>query len=77
MRAALSLFLLPLTLATAATLADFPQCATSCFINAVASSPCGVSDSYCQCTKGAASIRADAIACLCTSTCTATDLMST
>lgn len=57
-------------------ISDLPQCALSCFTTAIASSSCGLSDNYCQCTSGAQQIRADTISCLCESACTATELMS-
>ena len=62
--------------AAQAGIGDLPQCALSCFTTAIASSSCGLSDNYCQCTSGAQQIRSDTIACLCESTCTATELMS-
>ena len=58
------------------TLQDFPECAMSCFLTATAASDCGLTDQYCQCTTGLEAIQKSAIACLCTSDCMATDLMS-
>jgi hypothetical protein len=58
-------------------LADVPQCALECFTSTVMKTDCALTDFYCQCGKEAEFITKTTLECLCTSTCTTSDLTST
>ena len=61
----------------AAQISAIPQCALSCFGDAIAKTSCGL-NTYCQCTSGAKVIQSSVIKCLCdTNPCSASELVRT
>ncbi|GAB7359738.1 hypothetical protein MBLNU230_g6912t1 [Neophaeotheca triangularis] len=49
--------------------AELPECALQCFISAIGETDCDLTDSYCTCTTGQATIEASVVPCLCDSEC--------